>query len=140
MKCLVTMFGVLVCITSLMADVIHVPAGQPTIQAGIDAAVHGDTVLVAEGIYLENINYHGKAITVASYFLLDSDTNHIAHTIIDGSQPSNPDSGSVVTFESDEDTTAVLSGFTITGGSGTVTQYDWRGHYREYDLRRHHPY
>jgi hypothetical protein len=29
--------------------VIHVPADQPTIQAGINAAVNGDTVLVAPG-------------------------------------------------------------------------------------------
>ncbi len=28
------------------ADTINVPAAQPTIQAGIDAAVNGDTVLL----------------------------------------------------------------------------------------------
>ncbi|MCP4360457.1 MAG: T9SS type A sorting domain-containing protein, partial [Chloroflexi bacterium] len=49
----------------------------------------------------------------------DGDTNHINNTIIDGSQPSNPDSGSVVYFVSNEDTNSVLTGFTITGGSGT---------------------
>ncbi|MGB5286986.1 MAG: T9SS type A sorting domain-containing protein, partial [Ignavibacteriaceae bacterium] len=42
-----------------------------------------------------------------------------SNTIIDGSQPSHPDSGSVVTFNSGEDTTSVLCGFTITGGTGT---------------------
>lgn len=99
--------------------IIRVPSGYSTIQAGIDAAADGNTVLVADGTYLENINFKGKAITVASHYIMDGDTNHIANTIIDGSQPSDPDSGSVVYFISGEDTNSVLYGFTITGGTGT---------------------
>jgi hypothetical protein len=100
-------------------SIINVPAEQPTIQAGINAAVNGDTVLVAEGTYYENINFMGKAITVASKFYLDRKEKHIRKTIINGSQPSNPDNGSVVYFISGEDTNSVLCGFTITGGTGT---------------------
>jgi hypothetical protein len=102
------------------AGIINVPGDQPTIQAGIDATANGDTVLVADNTYYENINFNGKAITVASYFIMDDNTGHISNTIIDGSLPSHPDSGSVVTFNSGEDTTSVLCGFTITGGTGTV--------------------
>lgn len=104
--------------------VIHVPADYSTIQEGINAASNGDTVLVADSTYYENINFIGKHILVTSEFILDGDTNHISNTIINGSQPVNPDIGSVVTFESGfesgEDTTSVLCGFTITGGSGTL--------------------
>ena len=101
-------------------DTIYVPGDYQTIQEAINAAVGGNLVLVDEGTYLENINFKGKAITVASYYLIDGDETHIENTIIDGSQPSHPDSGSVVTFNSGEDTTSIIFGFTITGGNGTI--------------------
>lgn len=100
---------------TLAAQIIHVPDDQPTIQAGINAASDGDTVLVEEGTYVENINFIGKAITVTSWFIIDSDPDHIEYTVIDGSQPVDPDKAAVVTFESGEDTTSVICGFTITG-------------------------
>jgi predicted GH43/DUF377 family glycosyl hydrolase len=100
-------------------DTLYVPQEYATIQAAIDAAVAENLVLVDDGTYLENINFKGKAITVASRFFIDGDESHIANTIINGSQPTYPDSASVVTFRSGEDTTSVICGFTITGGTGT---------------------
>jgi hypothetical protein len=98
----------------------QVPGDYPTIQAAIDASSKGDTVLVNENRYYENIRFNGKAIIVASRYLLDGDTAHISKTIIDGSKPVNADSASVVSFISGEDTNSVLCGFTITGGRGTI--------------------
>ncbi|MCK4694127.1 MAG: DUF1565 domain-containing protein, partial [Candidatus Cloacimonetes bacterium] len=84
-----------------------------TIQHGISVAENGDTVMVHQGTYPENINYSGKNITVASLFLTTQDTTYISQTIVDGDS-----SGSVVTFENGEDSTAILTGFTITNGQG----------------------
>jgi parallel beta-helix repeat protein len=128
MQNLIRILGIIfIFFVSSLAGIINVPADQPSIQAGINVAVNGDTVLVADSTYFENINFKGKAITIASFYYIDGDTSHISNTIIDGSSPANPDSGSVVTFDSGEDTTSVLYGFTITGGSGTITEYDFLG-------------
>jgi len=107
--------------------IIHVPGVVATIQEAIDIASDGNVVLVADGTYFENINFKGKAITVASHYYFDGDTSHISNTIINGSNPTNPDSGSVVYFISGEDTNSVLYGFTITDGTGTIGLYTFGG-------------
>ena len=100
--------------------VLAVPAKYPTIQAAIDSAVNGDTVLVAPGRYYENIRFKGKGVVVASQFARSRDAADIERTIIDGSRPTHPDTGTVVRFVNQEDSASVLEGFTITGGTGTI--------------------
>jgi hypothetical protein len=108
----------------LSATIINIPGDQPTIQAGINAANSGDTVLVAPDTYQENIHFREKGIVVASHYIIDPDPLYIEQTIIDGSNPNHTDTASCVLIVSDSayttgDTSAALIGFTITAGSGT---------------------
>ena len=89
--------------------------GDPTyvsFQSQIDEASDGDTIMVAPGTYKGVIDFKGKNVVVGSMFLNGQDSSYIGETIIDGNG-----SGPVVTFANDEGSGAVLSGFTITGGS-----------------------
>jgi len=100
--------SVLFCGLACAQTTIHVPRDQPTIQAGINTAMNGDTVLVADGHYHEHINFNGKNITVIS-------VKGPAATIIDG----DAGTGAVVRFVTGEGRAAVLHGFTIEHGSAT---------------------
>jgi len=94
------------------ATIIHVPDDQPTIQAGIDAAGNGDTVLVEDGTYTgsgnRNLDFNGKAITVRS-------ENGPESCVIDCQADfSNRYRG--FRFHQGEDKDSILQGFTIKGG------------------------
>ncbi len=76
-----------------------------TIQAAIDAASDGDTVLVYAGTYTENIKFNGKNILLKS----NSGANH---TVI---KPANS-SIAVVRFNDSETSSAILDGFHVRDG------------------------
>jgi len=84
---------------------IHVPDDQPTIQAGIDAASTGDTVLVACGTYYE----HG--LHMKSGVILLSSSGQAECVTIDAQQQ-----GSVIVCNETEATTRI-EGISIIGGA-----------------------
>jgi parallel beta helix pectate lyase-like protein len=84
----------------------------PTVQAGIDSAATGDTVLVAPGTYYERLLFRGRNIVVCS-------SAGPAQTILDGGNLAH-----VVTFKSRESRATVLKGFTITHGKGGIVMID----------------
>jgi len=111
----VAMALLLICSFSISpahAATIRVPADQPTIQAGIEAAIDADIVLVAQGTYEENIDFLGKLITLWGEAGSEA-------TGIDGGQ-----AGTVVRFAGGETVEAVIDGFTIRNGNA---QYDGGG-------------
>lgn len=90
------------------AGIIYVPDNFSTIQDAILASSNGDTIVVRNGIYYENITFAGKEI------LLRAENGPIC-TIIDGSQ-----NGSVVMFNSGENRSSVLEGFALVNGTGST--------------------
>jgi hypothetical protein len=92
--------------------VLHVPSEYLTIQAAIDAAVYGDTVVVADGIYTGNgnrdIDFLGKAITVRG-------ENGAANCIID-CQGNETEHHRGFIFQNDEGPNSIISGVTIING------------------------
>ncbi|MDP8205441.1 MAG: right-handed parallel beta-helix repeat-containing protein [Candidatus Electryonea clarkiae] len=111
MRILIVLLVLFVCTCSSFATIINVPDDFETIQAAIDTSQSGDTVLVSSGTYLENINFNGKNITVASHFLTTGDESYLVNTIIDGDSI-----GAVVTFENEENENAILIGFAVRNG------------------------
>jgi hypothetical protein len=87
------------------AATIRVPQDRATIQTAIAAAQAGDVVLVSPGVYDENIDFLGKAITVQS-------AKGPKQTIIDGGLRD-----SVVIFRNGEGRQSVLKGFTLRKGN-----------------------
>ena len=118
-------FATLLAISTLSAATINVPEDFSTIQEGIDASVEGDTVLVAQGNYVENLVIE-KEIVLASYALLDESlqdmdwTNniHVTNTRIMGGSPTNSKKGSCIQV-SYGNIQPTIMGFTISDGVGT---------------------
>lgn len=100
--------GDLLAVAEIGADEVrplHVPTDYASIQAAIDDAVTGETVLVQPGTYAENIDFSGKAIRLRSRGGYDV-------TVLDGGGLD-----STVTFADSEGADSVLEGFTVMNGS-----------------------
>ncbi|MCD4819796.1 MAG: hypothetical protein K8S23_14020 [Candidatus Cloacimonetes bacterium] len=94
------------------ATVIWVPWHFSTIQAGINAASNGDTVMVANGVYNSvgdsNLIFYGKSIHLKSQ-------NGAEITFIDALN-----SQRCVNFINGEDSDTIIEGFTLRNGIGTT--------------------
>ena len=105
MKFAISIVLILILSALTQAEVINVPDDFETIQGAIDESEDGDTVLVAPGEYVENIDFIGKDIAVIG------DPDNPEDVVIDGNE-----NGSVVTFASGESENAILQGFLIRNG------------------------
>ena len=85
-----------------------------SIQQAINTSVSGDTIVVHNGRYYENIIYNGKNIYLTSLFKYTNNREDIYNTIIDANHQS-----SGIQIRNGE-TDAVINGFTITNGIGST--------------------
>jgi len=98
--------------TAMAMTVYVTPEGTgdvPTIQVGLNECAPGDTILVAEGIYFENLTW-----TNTENLTLISEAGR-AETVIDGGGV-----GAVITIATGVDETTRIEGFTITNGSAVT--------------------
>jgi hypothetical protein len=86
---------------------LHVPRQYRTIQAAINAAVDGDTVLISPGTYYETISFNGKSIAVIG-------TDGPRATVIDAEGMNK----TVVEIKNSRGPQTKLEGFTIQHGEG----------------------
>ena len=118
-RCLNVGSAVLIVLASASsADIINVPGDASTIQAGIDLAVNGDEVVVADGTYTgpdnKNLDFGGKLITVRSaggdpsLCIIDCQAN-----------------GRAFIFQSGESDLAVVDGFTRRMPDSTPSNGAW---------------
>jgi len=138
MKIYHILLAILFSATVVQSTTIRVPQDYPEIQSAINVAQDGDTIIVARGRYMENINFRGKGIVLTSNFLFSTDLEDIDSTIIDGSEPVDPDTASCVLMYKpnqsfSDDSSAALIGFTLTGGKGTAwnDEHNLGSFYRE---------
>ena len=104
--------------TFSFAAIINIPDDYSSIQEGISVAEEGDTVLIADGTYYENLILD-KDITLASHFILDGNLNHRDNTIINGSSASlNDVFGSCLSIIPPA-VNPVIIGLKFTQGKGT---------------------
>jgi hypothetical protein len=82
-----------------------------SIQGAINAAGAGQTLNVPKGSYHERLDFLGKAITVRSE--TPTDPSVVAATVVNADED-----GPVVSFIHGETSSALLNGFTLTGGVG----------------------
>lgn len=95
-------------IQTVEGNILRVPHEYSTIQEAINSSATGDTVLVSDGFYPEQVNFSGKNIVLTSKYILDHDSTHIYNTEINRSYLNEG-----VKFINGEGPTAQLIGFTI---------------------------
>jgi hypothetical protein len=98
----------------------HVPDQHPAIQAAIDAAADQDEIIVSPGTYRESLNLGTKRIILRG--TVPENPVVVAATVVDGNADGKPGrrEGPTLTISGGQGRETVISGLTITGGTGRL--------------------
>ena len=89
-----------------------------TIQGALNDAVDNDQVTVTRGRYIENIAIDHKGILLTG--TAPDNPATVMNTVIDGSNPSDPDAATVVTLKTNAADDTTVTGLTLASGAGTL--------------------
>lgn len=98
------------------AAVVRVPQTFSGIQAAVDAAQDGDTVLVSRGTYTGGLVISGKAVTLASNYVISGDTADVSQTTIDGGSP-------ILAIQASAGAATTIQGLTFINGNYQIENY-----------------
>ncbi len=105
-----------------LSSPLRVPSDYPTVQAAVDAASAGDTILVSPGIYQGSIDLGSKPLALVSEHFIAGESKTISTTVLDGSggkfvlrvgDPNAPGGGR-----------SLIHGFTIRNADDGITSTD----------------
>jgi len=105
-----------------IGQIINVPSDYSSIQEAINNSASGDTIIVSEGTYKENLVLNNKNIVLCSKYIESHDNEDIKNTVLDGNHNS-----SVITIEENIDSTTCIIGFTILNGNGKEAYFEENG-------------
>ncbi|NWF77049.1 MAG: right-handed parallel beta-helix repeat-containing protein, partial [Chloroflexi bacterium] len=115
---LVVSLGLVTAAPVLTGTIRYVPSQYPTIQAAIDAASDGDTIIVAAGLYKEDVVINKSLILKGAQAGVDARTRTGAETII---QPNDPEEGTGIEIVSAAGRVVMIDGLTVQNNRHGIT-------------------
>ena len=90
-KALLLSFSFL-CVLIMHASIIHVPSDYSSIQEAFSVATNGDTIVLANGTYTENLTVSNKSVVITSQFMFSKNESDIDQTIwLSAAEANSPD-------------------------------------------------
>lgn len=106
------------CCCSIALSSIYIVNQDESIQAVVDVAANGDSIILNDGSYSETVVLMDKALTIGSRYVLDGDTAHVGVTIV-APDSLRPDTNSCFALFSTLTTSCSMIGLTLHAGLGT---------------------